>query len=35
MGHGFFSPGLPRLIGQIILDHTLASEGASRPLKWE
>ena len=22
MGHGFFSPGLPRHIGQIILDHT-------------
>ena len=22
MGHGFFSPGLPRHVGQIILDHT-------------
>jgi pimeloyl-ACP methyl ester carboxylesterase len=22
MGHGFFSPGLPRRIGEIILDHT-------------
>ena len=22
MGHGFFSPGLPRRVGQIILDHT-------------
>jgi len=21
MGHGFFSPGLPRHIGQLILDH--------------
>ena len=22
MGHGFFSPGLPRHIGQLVLDHT-------------
>jgi pimeloyl-ACP methyl ester carboxylesterase len=22
MGHGFFSPGLPRRLGQIIIDHT-------------
>jgi pimeloyl-ACP methyl ester carboxylesterase len=22
MGHGFFSPGLPRHVGQIILGHT-------------
>lgn len=22
MGHGFLSPGLPRLIGELILEHT-------------
>jgi hypothetical protein len=28
MGHGFFSPGLPRQIAEIILEHPPVPEGA-------
>ena len=28
MGHGFFSPGLPRHMGELILDHTRSSRSA-------
>lgn len=28
MGHGFFTPGLPRRIGQIVLDHTRSAAPA-------
>lgn len=29
MGHGFFSPGLPRHVGTLILDHTRSSQSAA------
>ena len=31
MGHGFFSPELPRRVAGLILDHTKTGPGGSRP----
>jgi hypothetical protein len=31
MGHGFFTPGLPRRIGQIVLDHTRSAAPVRLP----